>query len=49
MSPVCPGADRHYTMTYSDFYRKFRSDPYFAGWLMPMYEDIMQLVACGIR
>ena len=39
------GADRHYTTSYSDFYRRLRSDAYFAGWLRPMYEDVIHLMA----
>ncbi|KXZ55276.1 hypothetical protein GPECTOR_3g413 [Gonium pectorale] len=39
------GAPRHYTLSYSDFYRRFYSDPSFAAWLQPIFEDLVRLTA----
>ena len=38
ITPV--GANRHYTMSYAEFYRAFHSDPYLAGWFKPLCDDI---------
>ncbi|EFJ44999.1 hypothetical protein VOLCADRAFT_94688 [Volvox carteri f. nagariensis] len=38
------GAARHYTLSYSDFYRRFYTDESFAAWLLPMFHDLQLLV-----
>ncbi|KAG2493115.1 hypothetical protein HYH03_008778 [Edaphochlamys debaryana] len=43
ITPV--GASRHYTLSYSDFYRRYYSDPAFAAWLKPVFQDLVGLIA----
>ncbi|GIM06558.1 hypothetical protein Vretimale_10852, partial [Volvox reticuliferus] len=38
------GASRHYTLSYSDFYRRFYCDESFAAWLEPMFMDLVALI-----
>ncbi|GLI60565.1 hypothetical protein VaNZ11_002724 [Volvox africanus] len=38
------GAPRHYTLSYSDFYRRFYCDETFAAWLEPVFSDLVALI-----
>ncbi len=46
MASTAPsGASRHYTLSYSDFYRRFYCEPSFSAWLRPLFADLVALIA----
>jgi len=38
------GAERHYTLSYSEFVARLRSDPQFAAWFRPLERDLAALL-----
>ena len=37
------GSDRHYTMDFAQFCERYSKDPFFAEWLKPSHDDIINL------
>lgn len=44
MTATPMGAERHYTLSYSEFVQRLRSDPSFAAWFAPVERDLVALL-----